>query len=129
MGQKALRLALALLFVPAHAFAACAWSTDLRHQPDGSVLYPVACHALVGQDLAELDQRRQQVDLLTKALADETAAYNFELQRASTLEKDDLNVEQELRLEKKETKLEEFLWFGLGVLAMSLAIKGAQEFK
>ena len=114
--MKTKALILILSFMPSLAMAQCDFHTGISQVP-GGYLYTEECHLQVGKDEKELTSSRVQIADLTKAIELKDLAITKSDARATLWIDTSTKMEEKLQRVDELQKKNEFLYFGLGVLA------------
>lgn len=112
--KKIVTILLSLLISnPAYA---CDFSTVKK--VDGGFLYSSDCHKEIGKRLDELDLRREQVNLLKSNVDLYKDTADLQKQRQELWFDEAKSLEQKIKNTDRDNKIENALFFSLGVLLM-----------
>lgn len=118
---------LALILLSSQAMADCDWSKGITPGPNKTFIYSEACHQAVGKLVEDhkADQQRiadfvKAVSLKDTALADSDAKVKLWMDTSLKME-DSLTRYEDLRSKNQ------WLWFGLGVVATGAAAYTASK--
>ena len=112
-------IALLLLFVSTFniAFADCDFNTGITAGPNKTFIYTEACHQKVGLLVQQNASLTTQVADYQKAIQLKDLALTAEDSRVQMWEKSSLDEQQRLMTISADQKHNDFLYFGLGILA------------
>lgn len=113
--------------LPLRAMADCNWATDIKKNPDGSRTYTEECHIVVGKNIKELELRREQVEALNQTIQLKDLAILKLEQRNEIWMNTSIKMNDSLNSYERLRSTNYALYFGLGVVATSLAVWGAGQ--
>jgi hypothetical protein len=126
---KPLRIFLAIILFNSTAFGACSLANDIKKNEDGSYTYTRDCHVEVGKTYKELDLRREQVDKLEKVVELKDLAISKQHERLDLWMQSHAKLEDRVNTIEKYNDSQKWIAFGLGVIVMRLAVKGAGQLR
>lgn len=110
------------------AIAACDFATGIK-QVDGGFLYTSECHQRVGKMVKDLDDREAEVGKLTKALELKDLALTAQERRADLWMNTSMKLEDKLNTIERYSTTTQWIYYGLGILTMGVAVWGAGQLR
>lgn len=108
-------------------FADCDFSTGISPNKDGSYTYSKECNLKVGQLVQDNSTKDKQIQDLSKAVDLKTLAVTTADQRAQLWMDTSLKLEDSVQKTDAYKKQNEWIYFGLGVLATFAAAEAARS--
>lgn len=109
------------------AFAECNYAEDIKKQSETSYSYTKECHVEVGMKFKELDLRIQQVEYYKRSLDSQQGALNNANARIELWRNTAFQLEDRVNKIDSYRERQNWIWFGLGILATGLAVHGASK--
>jgi len=128
LGQKTRRIlgVFLALSLATPAYGAECKTADLKHNPDGTVLYTKECHKRVGEVVEELELRQEQVKKLNLSVDFYKQGYDIQDQRAKDWMNTSIQLDKELQRQKTFSSLEKVGYFILGVVVVGVAAQAVK---
>jgi hypothetical protein len=117
---------LAALCLATTSYADCSFK-DLVKNPDGTVVYSAADHICVGQLKQDNAARTQQAADLNKAITLKDLTITKDEQRIQNWSDTSMKLEENIQKIDTLKQQNEWIYFGLGVLATFLAASAASN--
>lgn len=125
--NKFLSLTLAVSMLSNVAFAECNFATDITKNDNGSYTYTRDCHFKVGEMKQDLKIANEQNEKLNKALDLKDLTIVKADQRADMWMNTSFKLEDRINTIDEMRKTNQWMYFGLGVLAMFAATYAASQ--
>jgi hypothetical protein len=109
------------------ASGSCNWSTGIKLLPDGNYEYNKECHLEVGSLVQLTTIQKQQIADYTKAISMKDLAIQQSDSRATLWSNTSASLEGRLQKVDQLEKDSSWLYFGLGILVMGVAVFGAAK--
>jgi hypothetical protein len=119
-------LTLCLTYSPTWA---CDPSTDITKNQDGSYTYTKECHVEVGKKVEENEKRKEQVTKLYQVIELKDLALVKSHERIELWRDTSFKMEDKVNSLEKMKETNKWLYFGVGVVVMSLAVYGAGQLR
>ncbi len=115
--KKLTSLILLLCLTLNMAYADCDFSTGITAGPNHTFIYSEACHQKVGQLVQDNAVQAQQIQDYQKAITLKDLAISYSDSRVAMWQKTSLDEQDRLVKIESEQKNNDFIYFGLGILA------------
>jgi len=125
--KKIVSVVLALSLFSTSAMAECDFSTGINKNDNGTYTYSRECHIKVGEMKQDLEIANKQVEKLNKALDLKDLALTKADQRADLWMNTSFKLEDRVNTIDEMRKTNQWLYFGLGALAMFAATYAASQ--
>jgi len=127
--EKPLVLLITLSLLSNIAFAECDFFTGISKLSNGNFEYTAECHKKVGKTVADLKDREEQVAKLEKIIELKDLAINIQEKRADLWMNTSMKLEDRVNTIEQYKSTNQWLYFGLGVLVMGVAVWGAGQLR
>lgn len=129
-------LILVFLLIPNLAFAECKWATGVAGPylwndklQDGYMAYSIDCHKRVGKLVQDEDDLKLENTELRKSLELKDLAIQNSYKEIDLWKVEAMNQNDKLNKVQKASRIEKWVWFGLGVVVTGAAVYGAGQLK
>jgi hypothetical protein len=122
----AVALALSIALAPLQAAADCDFSKGIT-KVEGGYLYTPDCHKKVGKIQEDLKDREEQVAKLEKTIELKDLGIKVQEERADKWMNTAFKLEDRVNSMERLKSTNQWLYFGIGVVATSLAVWGAGQ--
>jgi len=112
-----------------NAHASCNVKTDIVKQANGTRIYSLDCHKMVGKLIQDEKDRKEQIEHLNKTISLKDLSLDLSHKRADLWQKEADNQYNLLQKHAKMRRYSTYLLFGGGVLAGFAAVWAAGQLR
>lgn len=126
--SRLLNLVLVLVLIaPGSTFADCDFATGIEKLPDGRYAYSVDCHKKVGKMVQDEEDRKVQVEALTKTITLKDLMLDTQEKRVEMWQNTALKQEERVNTIERMNDTNKVLYFVGGVVFTGLAVWAAGQ--
>ena len=109
--------------------ASCNVKTDIIKQANGTRIYSLDCHKMVGKLIADEKDRKEQIAHLNKTIKLKDLSIDLSYKRADLWQKEAENQYGLLKKHAKWRSYEKYIWFGGGIAVTVLSVWASGQIK
>ncbi len=109
----------------ANPVLACNWSEDVSKNSDGSYNYTKECHIKVGEVVETNEIQKKQIENFNQIIDHKDNVIDLHRKRVKNWKETSKELEEHVNMLQATKGADDWVWFGLGVLATSAAVYGA----